>query len=140
MCGNQIMKAAVVHSASTSEELAWANQFAGVGPERAQEAAFPGPHWAVRVRRVFTIPGFAAGENRWVPIVNTVKAAAAEAGKGGVVIIVSGHGGQVPNDLDGGLLNWDPTEYNVAKDWRDLATVKRGVFWDEYISRYVEKI
>jgi hypothetical protein len=67
------MKAVVVHSASSWVELDWANQFAGAGAEAAQETAFPGPQWAVRVRRVFTIPGFTAGANRWGPIVDTVK-------------------------------------------------------------------
>ena len=93
------MKAVVVHSASARVELDWANQFAGAGSEAAQETAFPGPQWAVRVRRVFTIPGFAAGANRWAPIVDTVKAAATAAGSGGVVIVASGHGGAVPIEV-----------------------------------------
>lgn len=136
------MKDVVVHSASSQVELDWANQFAGAGTEAAQETAFPGPHWAVRVRRVLTIPGFVAGANRWVPIVNTVKAAATAAGQGGVVIIASGHGGAVPTgtgfDPDGGMINWDPTETDVGKAWTDPATVKRGLFWDDFIARYVE--
>jgi hypothetical protein len=136
------MKVVVVHSASARVELDWANQFAGAGPEAAQETAFPGPHWAFRVRRVLTIPGFVAGANRWVPIVDTVKAAATAAGQGGVVIIASGHGGAVPAgtgfDPDGGMINWDPTETDVGKVWTDPATVKKGLFWDDTIARYVE--
>jgi hypothetical protein len=136
------MKVAVVHSLAARVELDWANQFAGTGSEAAQEFAFPGPHWAVRVRRVLTIPGFGAGATRWVPIVDTVKAAATAAGQGGVVIIVSGHGGAVPAgsgfDPDGGMINWDPTETDVGKVWTDPATVKRGLFWDDTIARYVE--
>ncbi len=138
------MKVVVVHSASQRVELDWANQFAGAGPEAAQETAFPGPHWAFRVRRVLTIPGFGAGANRWVPIVDTVKAAATAAGQGGVVIIVSGHGGAVPIagtnqfDPDGGMINWDPTETDVGKVWTDPATVKKGLFWDDNIARYGE--
>jgi hypothetical protein len=136
------MKAVVVHSASAAVELDWANQFAGAGSEAAQETAFPGPHWAVRVRRVFTIPGFKTGNDRWTPIVDTVKAAAAAAGQGGVVIVVSGHGGAVPSgsgfDLDGGMINWDPTETDVGKVWTNAATIKKGLFWDDSIARYVE--
>ena len=137
------MKAVVVHSASARVELDWANQFAGAGSEAAQETAFPGPQWAVRVRRVFTIPGFAAGANRWAPIVDTVKAAATAAGSGGVVIVASGHGGAVPIgtnsfDPDGGMINWDPTETDVGKVWTEAATVKKGLFWDDSIARYVE--
>ena len=136
------MKAVVVHSASARVELDWANQFAGAGSEAAQETAFPGPHWAVRVRKVFTIAGFGTGATRWTPIVDAVKAAAVAAGQGGVVIVVSGHGGAVPSgagfDLDGGMINWDPTETDVGKVWTDPATVKKGLFWDDTIARYTE--
>jgi hypothetical protein len=137
------MKDVVVHSASAQVELDWAKQFAGEGSEAGQEQAFPGPHWAVRVRRVFTIPGFAAGPNRWTPIVDTIKAAGAAAGAGGVVIVASGHGGAVPTgggqfDPDGGMINWDPTEHDVGKAWTDPATIKKGLFWDDVIARYVE--
>ena len=99
------MKTVVVHSASAPVELDWAKQFAGEGSEAAQELAFPGPQWAVRVRRVFTIPGFVAGANRWNPIVDTIRAAATAAGSGGVVIVASGHGGAVP----AGTNSFDPT-------------------------------
>lgn len=138
------MKAVVVHSASAQVELDWAQQFAGAGLEVGQEQAFPGPHWATRVRRVFTIPGFQPGANRWVPIVDTMKAAATAAGADGVVVVASGHGGAVPVaggtqfDPDGGMINWDPTETDVGKAWTDASTVKKGLFWDDYIARYVE--
>jgi hypothetical protein len=138
------VKAVVVHSASARVELDWSQQFAGAGSEAAQELTFPGPHWAVRVRRVFTIPGFGAGANRWVPIVDTIKAAGAAAGTGGVVIVASGHGGAVPLlgstqfDPDGGMINWDPTETDVGKAWTDRATIKKGLFWDDFIARYLE--
>jgi hypothetical protein len=41
-------------------------------------------------------------------------------------------------DLDGGMINWDPTETDVGKAWTDAATVKKGLFWDDIIARYVE--
>jgi hypothetical protein len=92
------MKVVVVHSASARVELDWANQFAGAGLEAAQETAFPGPHWAFRVRRVLTIPGFTAGANRWVPIVDTVKAAATAAGKAASSLSPAVRGGGAGRD------------------------------------------
>lgn len=130
------MKAAVVHGSAAQVELDWAKQFAGL--DAFVKNQFQAVDWTIRVNRVFTIPAFT-----WDSIVTTVTNAAQAAGAGGVVIIVSGHGGAVfendPNG-DGGLINWDPTDtVDVDRDWT-RQKIHKGLFWDDIVVRYVEPI
>jgi len=99
---------------------------------------FAGIDWSLRSPKVFTIPAFT-----WDAIVSTVTDAAQAAGGGGVVIIASGHGGAVfkndPNG-DGGLINWDPTDrLDVRRDWTPT-DIRKGLFWDDMVARYLDPI
>jgi hypothetical protein len=127
------MKAMVVHSAAAAVEKDWANQFAGLDPAvKSQFAA--AVDWSVRTPKVFTIPDFT-----WAKIVSTVSDAAIAAGTGGVVILASGHGGSVPGNPNGGVINWDPTDVNVALAWTP-ADIRKGLFWDDMVARYLDPI
>jgi hypothetical protein len=129
------MKTVVVHSAAKPVELDWAKQFAGLDPDVKNQ--FSAADWDIRTPRVFSIPAFT-----WDAIVSTVSDAARSAGSGGVVIVASGHGGAVfegdPNG-DGGVINWDATDSNVALDWTPQA-VRKGLFWDDMVARYLDPI
>lgn len=126
------MKAVVVHGSAAAVEKDWSKQFAGLDPD--VKAQFSKNNWAIRVPRVFTIPDFT-----WDKIVETVTNAAQAAGAGGVVIVASGHGGAVPNDPDGGVINWDPTDVDVDLDWVPKK-VRKGLFWDDPVVRYIDPI
>ena len=126
------MKAVVVHGASAAVELDWSKQFAGLDPDVKNQ--FSANNWAIRVPTVFKIPDFT-----WDRIVETVTNAAQAAGSGGVVIVASGHGGVVPNDPDGGVVNWDPRDHDVDLDWTPQK-VRKGLFWDDPVVRYIEPI
>jgi hypothetical protein len=135
------MKAVVVHSAAKPVELDWAKQFAGLDPD--VKAQFSANDWSSRAPTVFSIPDFT-----WNGIVTTVGNAARAAGAGGVVIVASGHGGavfqtspsgRVTADPDGGVINWDATDANVALDWTPAA-VRKGLFWDDMVARYLDPI
>ena len=126
------MKAVVVHASSKPVELDWANQFAGVDAQ--VKAQFPAVDFASRSTTVSKISGFT-----WTAVVTAVSAAAKLAGGNGVVIIVSGHGGAVPGDPDGGVLNWDPTDTDVNLDW-NRQKIRKGLFWDHMVARYLEPI
>lgn len=125
------MKAVVVHKDAAPVEKDWAKQYAGLDSVvKAQFATGPAD-WIVRVQKVFTIPALT-----WNDIVNTVTAAAHDAGQDGVVILASGHGGSV--DADAGIINWDATEPpggTHVRAWT-RGKVGKGLFWDEDISKY----
>ncbi|MBB6093744.1 hypothetical protein HNQ60_002625 [Povalibacter uvarum] len=127
------MKAVIVHSNAAAIEKDWANQFAGL--DAAVKADFASVvDWQERVNRVFTI-----GAITWSGIVEAVSKAAAAAGSGGVVVIASGHGGSVPGDDSAGIVNWDASDGDVARDW-SAAKVAKGLFWDEVIMGYTDPI
>jgi hypothetical protein len=126
------VKSVVVHGAAAAVEKDWSKQFAGLDTDVKNQ--FSANDWSVRVPRVFTIPDFT-----WDKIVATVTGAAQAAGAGGVVIVASGHGGAVPNDPDGGVINWDATDGDVDLDW-DPQKVRKGLFWDDPVVRYIEPI
>ena len=128
------MKAAVVHGSAAAVERDWAKQFVGLDPD--VKSQFSAVDWCVRVPRVFTIPNFT-----WAGIVATVTSAAQAAGAGGVVIIVSGHGGAAfDNAGEGGLINWDPTDtVDVDRDWT-REKIHKGLFWDDPVVRYIDRI
>jgi hypothetical protein len=125
------MKTVVAHSASAAIEQDWAKQFAGL--DAFVKSQFSTFDWTQRHPKVFT---FASAT--WTDIVKAVSDAAAAAGAGGVVVIATGHGGAVPNDVDGGLINWDSTDSDVAMDWDQ--NIRKGVFWDHEITIYTDKI
>lgn len=125
------MKTVVVHSASSSIEQDWANQFAGL--DTFVKKQFSTFDWTQRHPKVFS---FASAT--WTDIVKAVSDAATAAGAGGVVVIATGHGGAVPNDIDGGLINWDSTDSDVAMDWD--TKIRKGVFWDHEVSIYTDPI
>lgn len=126
------MKAVVVHASSKAVELDWANQFAGLDAQ--VKAQFPAVDFASRSSVVSKITGFT-----WTDVVTAVSAAASQAGANGVVIIVSGHGGAVPNNPDGGVLNWDPNDGDVDLDWT-RTKIRKGLFWDDMVARYLDPI
>lgn len=126
------MKAVVVHQSAARVELDWSDQFAGRDP--VVKAQFAAVNWGVRVPQVFKIAGF-----KWDDVVKAVSDAAVAAGSGGVVIVASGHGGSVPNNDDGGLINWDPTDADVDMDWTK-EKIRKGLFWDDMVARYLDPI
>ena len=126
------MKSVVVHASSKPVELDWANQFAGLDAQ--VKAQFSAVDFASRSTVVSKITGFT-----WTDVVAAVTAAAKAAGTGGVVIVVSGHGGAVPGNPDGGVLNWDPTDADVDLNW-DRQKIRKGLFWDDMVARYLDPI
>jgi len=127
------MKTAVVHSNAKPVEKDWSKQFAGLDPDVKSQFAST-VDWSVRTAQVFTIPG-----TSWNDVVATVSNAASAAGAGGVVIIASGHGGVVPNDLRAGIINWDASDGDVTRVWED-GKFGKGIFWDEVIAQYTDEI
>lgn len=125
------MKTIVAHKASAAIEQDWANQFAGL--DAFVKNQFSAYDWSQRHPKVFTFASAA-----WSDIVKAMTDAAAAAGAGGVVIIATGHGGAVPGDVDGGLINWDSQDSDVAMDWDQ--NIRKGVFWDHEIATYTDKI
>lgn len=128
------MKTVVVHSNAKPVEKDWSKQFAGLDPDVKSQFAST-VDWSVRTAKVFTIPG-----NSWSDVVTTVSNAASAAGAGGVVIIASGHGGVVPNDLRAGIINWDASDGDgVTRVWED-GKFGKGIFWDELIAQYTDEL
>jgi hypothetical protein len=129
------MKAVVVHGSAAAVEVDWSNQFAGLDADVKNQ--FSALDWSIRVPQVFTISGFA-----WSDVVTAVSQAAQAAGAGGVVIVASGHGGAIlqgdPNG-DGGVINWDPTDHDVDRDWTP-EKIRRGLFWDDPVAEYLDPI
>jgi hypothetical protein len=129
------MKTVVVHSAAKPVELDWSKQFAGLDAD--VKSQFSAADWTIRVPKVFTFSKFT-----WDDIVATVSSAAQAAGAGGVVIVASGHGGAVFSGDpagNGGVINWDATDGDVARDWTP-EKVKKGLFWDDMVARYLDPI
>jgi hypothetical protein len=116
-------KVAVVHQAAAQVELDWAKQFAGLDADVKKQFATV-VKFVERSTTVFFIPTV-----DWPATVTTVSAAIKEAGAGGTVIIVSGHGGAVPNNAKRGIIIWDPNAQNVGLTWT-VNGFGNGMFWD----------
>ena len=55
------------------------------------------------------------------------------------MIIASGHGGVVPNDLNARTINWDAADSNVDSAWT-AEKIGKGLVWDEVIAQYTDPI
>ncbi len=117
------MKVAVVHTGAAQVERDWAKQFAGLDAQVKKQFDTV-VNWAERSTKVHLIPSVT-----WSDTVTTVSAAIKSAGVGGTVVIVSGHGGAVPGNINRGILIWDPNAATVALAWRP-GDFGNGMFWD----------
>jgi hypothetical protein len=117
------MKVAVVHTGAAQVEKNWANQFAGLDAQVKKQFDTV-VNWGQRSTKVHFIPNVT-----WSDTVTTVSAAIKSAGAGGTVVIVSGHGGAVPGNINRGILIWDPNATTVALAWRP-GDFGNGMFWD----------
>lgn len=117
------MKVAVVHTGADQVEKDWAKQFAGLDAQVKKQFDTV-VNWVERSTKVHFIQNVT-----WSDTVTTVSAAIKNAGAGGTVVIVSGHGGAVPANINRGILIWDPNATSVALTWTP-GGFGNGMFWD----------
>ena len=116
-------KVAVVHTGAAQVEKDWANQFAGL--DAVVKKQFDTVvKWGERSTKVHLIASVT-----WSDTVTAVSAAIKDAGVGGTVVIVSGHGGAVPGNANRGIIIWDPNAANVGLTWTS-GGFGNGMFWD----------
>ncbi|MBP0579176.1 hypothetical protein J8I29_07655 [Labrys sp. LIt4] len=116
-------KVAVVHAGAAQVELDWAKQFAGLDAEVKKQFATV-VQWVERSTTVHSIANVT-----WTDTVAAVSAAIKDAGTGGTVVVVSGHGGAVPGNVDRGIIIWDPNAATVGLTWTS-GNFGNGMFWD----------
>jgi hypothetical protein len=116
-------KVAVVHTNAPQLETDWAKQYAGLDAEVKKQFETV-VNWGERSTKVH----FIANVN-WSDTVTTVSSAIKNAGVGGTVVIVSGHGGAVPGNTNRGIVVWDPNAPTVALTWTANG-FGNGMFWD----------